>query len=63
MGVDAPDGDVDDLGEKAGIKKGAEDHPRHSLYAHAHRAARKGRAIPKAGNSRRLSGRVVRGRD
>ena len=46
MGVDAPNGDVDDTGEKASFQKGVEDYPRHSLLVRAHRAPRKGWAIP-----------------
>ena len=46
MGVDAPNGDVDDTGEKASFEKGVEDHPRHSLLVRAYCAPRKGRAIP-----------------
>jgi len=38
MGVDAPNGEVDDTGEKASIEKGVEDGPRYSLFVRAHRA-------------------------
>ena len=59
MGVDAPHGDVDATGEKASIEKGVEDDPRNPLLVRAHRAARKGRTISQADNTRRLQGRVV----
>ena len=38
MGVDAPHGDVDATGEKAGIEKGTQVYPRHTLLVCAHRA-------------------------
>jgi hypothetical protein len=56
-------GVVDDKGEKASYEKGAEDHPRHSLLSSTHCAARKGRTFPEKAEARRLSGRVVGGRD
>ena len=38
MGVDAPNGDVDDTGEKASFEKGVEVRPRHSLLVRPYRA-------------------------
>jgi hypothetical protein len=59
MGVDAPHGDVDDKGEKASFKKGAEDSPRYSLLFRSHRPPGEGRSISEEAIARRLSGRVV----
>jgi len=59
MGVDAPDGDVDDKGEKASFKKGAEDRPRYPLLVRTHRAPGEGRSISEEAIARRLSGGMV----
>jgi hypothetical protein len=59
MGVDAPHGHVDDKGEKASFKKGAEDSPRNSLLFRSHRAPGEGRSVPEEVIARRLSGRLV----
>ena len=63
MGVDAPNGDVDDKGEKAGFKKGAEDSPRYPLLVRTHRAPGEGRSISEEAIARRLSGGMVGRRD
>ena len=63
MGVDAPNGDVDDKGEKAGFKKGAEDRPRYPLLSRSHRALGEGRSISEEAIARRLSGGMVGRRD
>ena len=63
MGVDAPYGDVDDKGEKASFKKGAENRPRYSLLVRAHRASGEGQSISEEVIARRLSGGVVGRRD
>ena len=54
MGVDAPNGDVDDYGEKAGFEKGAEDNPRYPLLVRTHQAPREGRSISEEAIARRL---------
>jgi len=63
MGVDAPNGDVDDKGEKASFKKGAEDRPRNPLLSRSHRPPGEGQPISEEDIARRLSSGVVGGRD